>query len=314
MKIMDNNYKKMISFLKKKLFYLFVLLFACFLIFPFVYNYFNNAIYNSQGVVFDDNSKEYKNTFNKTLKNNGIEITLNAIYSDSTITYVWLNANANFTKLKRNEVKELDYNFLLSYIDNAWIEMDNRKLYLIDYDSNKDNLNINNDIVLNDGNNDDTSVILVFKGGADRTGKISFSVKFCEPNTTFTFNDLDINVPHLVVKDISNQMYRGEFGLASLKKVTYTPTQTIFDIDWIIDSEDALDEFFMDYDTYYINGEKEGYYTSPYPSEYKDDGENWTNQFILNERFDPKEKLEIRLIEVNNNNKMSNYTELFTVE
>lgn len=309
MKCLNAESYKLWNFIKtkKSKILLFSVILIIILVLVLVSNLFYPSLYNSQVIKFDDKSKQYENIFNYSLKKDEFQVTLNEIYSDSTITYVWLTVDGDFSTISQNGIKGLDYNFMLSYIDNAWIDIGDRKLELIDNNLSNDNLNKNNDIILDAGNNNDTSVILVFKGGIERTGNISFSIKIHDIQTPFTFSDLNINAPQVVVKNINNQIFEGDFGSANLKKVTFTPIRTIFDIEWIICSEKKLNSFFIDYDTYYVNGEKEGYFTSPYPSEYKDDGKNRINQFVLNESFDPYKRLEIRLVENNQTTKIKDF-------
>ena len=139
---------------------------------------------------------------------------------------------------------------------------------------------------------DDNETILVFYGGPTADTEVNLEITFYQDESCFSFHNLNIKVPPVFRKQVSDVVFETDYASGTVKEVVYTALQTRFVIDWYVygssQTYDILNRGL------YRNGNIEVQDVLPYPTFSSEDKElRYTQEFILNRTFDPSKELVI---------------------
>lgn len=262
---------------------------------------------NSENLNFSTiQNQGYINVYNKAVNQEGIGLTVKAMFSDQQKTYIRIEVTGKLPE--EIEIKErkdkgrydsLGLNVIQHIEDVQLVDSTGKNISWknqVEYQSDEITIAQDNPI-LKSNQLASNEAILVFLNSPTKDAEFSLSFKFYGIDVPFIIEGLSLKMPDIVEREIDNVEFSIDIGKGIIKKITYTPLETIFTIDWTITDQEALPDFYVKYDTYYKNGKKEGFFNSPYPQISNDDGKTYENEFVLNEVLDPDEDLNIDLYE-----------------
>lgn len=248
----------------------------------------------------------YVNLINQTQKNNNISLTVEAILTDQLTTYVRIRAEG----IQKNVQDEPEMIIIKHLYDSSGsadslsLAAGIREAVLTDREGNKwtykeqitdefEGVTVSEcSPIMSSEELADNEAILVFHGGPTSDTQMNLDISFFQDETYFSFRNLDVKVPPIFRKQVSGVEFETDCASGTVKEVVYTALQTRFVIDWHVYGSSHT------YGAHnwglYRNGNIEVHDVLPYPTFSSEDKElRYTDEFIVNQTFDPSEELVI---------------------
>lgn len=247
------------------------------------------------------------NIYDTKASDNDVTVALEAIFSDQIYTYVKIAADGS--PLERINTRNTNDDY-----KGSWLAERIKQARLITEDgqswSFRDQIvwstpetTATTTPMLNSENLKKNESILMFYGAPEKDVMMNLEIEFYDIDTKVSFDNVQVKVPEIVIRDVSKQNLFLEvpYAKGQITQIKYTPIQTQFTVIWMIEDTEKLHQnygFVTDYSMAFISEGKEAR-DMIFPRGNLESIDRTPLTYNIGEKFSPDKEIKIDLYKYN---------------